>query len=297
MKAARSGCLTIACRASAVAADRFGARRTVVACRLCAVAVASVMVAAANLVEVAALVGDTARATMLAALMSGQALTATELAFLARISRPTASEHLAKLVDARLIAVTRKRRFCYYRIASPLIAAMLESIQAVAAIEVPPRYQPRSAREDALRFARTCYDHLAGRLGVAIAEALVAKGCIVLAEDGGEVTAAGVAFLAAFGADLPAASRATRMFCRPCLDWSERRYHVAGLVGSALLRRCLELGWLTRDPGGRAVNVTAAGRTGLSDAFGLDVERVSHSVACAPARVQGALAAAARRHA
>jgi len=124
------------------------------------------MVAAANMVEVAALVGDTARATMLAALMGGQALTGSELAFLARISRPTASEHLARLVEARLLSVTKRRRFNYYRIASPLVAAMLESIKAVAAIEVPPRYQPRSARDDALRFARTCYDHLAGELGL-----------------------------------------------------------------------------------------------------------------------------------
>ena len=102
------------------------------------------MVAAANLVEVAALVGDTARATMLGALMSGQSLTGGELAFLAHVSRSTASEHLTKLVEARLIAVTRRRRFSYYRIASPLVAQMLESIKVVAAIEVPPRYQPRS---------------------------------------------------------------------------------------------------------------------------------------------------------
>jgi DNA-binding transcriptional ArsR family regulator len=120
------------------------------------------MVAAANMVEVAALVGDTARATMLAALMSGRALTGSELAFLARISRSTASEHLGKLVQARLIAVTKKRRYRYYRIASPPVARMLESIKTVAAIEVPSRHQPRSAREEALRFARTCYDHLAG---------------------------------------------------------------------------------------------------------------------------------------
>src|SRR4029453_4699619 len=98
----------------------------------------------------------------------------------------TASEHLAKLVNARLVAVTSKRRYRYYRIASPLVAQMLESIQAVAAIEVPPRYQPHSPQEDRLRFARTCYDHLAGRLGVAIADALVVKGHVVLGEDGGE---------------------------------------------------------------------------------------------------------------
>jgi DNA-binding transcriptional ArsR family regulator len=124
------------------------------------------MVAAANLVEVAALVGDTARATMLNALMGGQSLTATELAYCANVSRPTASGHLSKLVAARLLTVTRNRRFSYYRIASPLVATMLESIKVVAAIEVPPRRQPRSASDDALRFARTCYDHLAGQVGV-----------------------------------------------------------------------------------------------------------------------------------
>ena len=156
----------------------------------------SAMVAAANMVEVAALVGDTARATMLGALMGGKALTGSELAFLTQISRSTASEHLAKLVNARLIAVTKKRRYRYYRIASPLVARMLESIKTVAAIEAPPRYQPRSMQDERLRFARTCYDHLAGRLGVAIADALIAKKYVVLTEDGGEMTDSGARFLA-----------------------------------------------------------------------------------------------------
>jgi DNA-binding transcriptional ArsR family regulator len=230
------------------------------------------VVAAANMVEVAALVGDTTRATILAALMGGQALTSSELAFLAHVSRPTASEHLAKLVAARLIAVTQKRRNRYYRIASPLVARMLESIKAVAAIEVPPRYQPRSAQDDALRYARTCYDHLAGWLGVAIADALVAKGYVILTEDGGELTAAGERFLTGFGANLIARSGSRRIFCRPCLDWSERRYHVAGLVGSEIWRRCLELGWFHRGRDTRAVQVTPAGRAGLYDTFGLRLD-------------------------
>ena len=110
-------------------------------------------------------------------------------------ARRRASEHLTRLAEARLIAVTRQGRFQYYRIASPLVARMLESIIAVAAIEVPARHQPRSAHDEALRFARTCYDHLAGRLGVAIADALVADGYVVLGEDGGEVTDAGAKFL------------------------------------------------------------------------------------------------------
>jgi DNA-binding transcriptional ArsR family regulator len=231
------------------------------------------MVAAANMVEVAALVGDTARATMLAALMGGQALTGSELAYLARVSRPTASEHLAKLVEARLLSVTRKRRFNYYRIASPLVAQMLESMKAFAAIDMPPRYQPRSARDDALHFARTCYDHLAGRVGVAIADALVAKGYVVLGDDGGEVTRAGAAFLADFGAGLQTSPQSRRIFCRPCLDWSERRYHVAGHVGAEICRCCLQLGWFERERDGRALRLTRAGEAGLLDRFGVEFQK------------------------
>ena len=226
---------------------------------------------AANLVEVAALVGDTARATMLSALMGGQSLTATELAYAASISRSTASGHLGRLVNARLLVVNRKRRFAYYRIASPLVARMLESIKQVAAIETPPRHRPRSARDDAICFARSCYDHLAGRCGVAITDALVRLGHVVLSDDGGEVTASGEKFLCEFGADLvpPAGSR--RMFCQPCLDWSERRYHLRGVVGSAILDRLLDLGWFKRERDTRALRLTPIGRAGLSDLFGVDL--------------------------
>jgi DNA-binding transcriptional ArsR family regulator len=228
------------------------------------------MVAAANLVEVAALVGDTARATMLNALMGGQSLTATELAYCANVTRATASGHLSKLVAARLLTVTRKRRFSYYRIASPLVASMLESLKVVAAIEVPPRRQPRSANDDALRFARSCYDHLAGRIGVAVTDALVAMGHIVLTDEGGEVTATGERFLSAFGVDLKPRTR--RIFCQPCLDWSERRYHLKGLVGARILDRLLELGWLKCIPGGRALQLTPSGRAGLSETFRIEID-------------------------
>ncbi|HTS39592.1 MAG TPA: helix-turn-helix domain-containing protein [Xanthobacteraceae bacterium] len=230
------------------------------------------MVAAANMVEVAALVGDTARATMLAALMGGQALTGGELAYLAHISRPTASEHLTKLVEARLLAITKQGRFRYYRIASPLVAKMLESIKLVAALEVPPRYQPRSITDDALRFARTCYDHLAGQVGVAITDALTAGGYINLTEDGGEVTESGVRFLTDFGANLTPQSRSRRIFCQPCLDWSERRYHVAGHVGAEICRCCMALGWLKRERDTRALRLTPSGRSGLLERFGVDLD-------------------------
>ncbi|MGH9694012.1 MAG: ArsR/SmtB family transcription factor, partial [Bryobacteraceae bacterium] len=225
------------------------------------------MTASANMVEVAALVGDTARATMLAALMSGQALTSSELASLARVSRPTASEHLAKLINAQLLAVTPKRRNRYYRIASPLVAKMLESIKTVAAIAVPPRHQSRSAQDDALRFGRTCYDHLAGTLGVAIADALIAKKYVVLGEEGGAVTPSGRRFLSQFGAQLVSQSSSRRVFCRPCLDWSERRYHIAGLVGAEICRCCHERGWLIRKRGSRALSITPEGHRGLRATF------------------------------
>jgi len=208
---------------------------------------------------------------MLAALMGGQSLTGTELAYVARLSRPTASEHLARLVEARLLAVTRKRRFAYYRIASPLVAKMPESIKAVAAIEVPPRHKPRSAADEALRFARACYDHIAGTVGVAIADALQAAGHLTLSDDGGELTDSGARLLQRFGVTLVPKTKNRRIYCRPCLDWSERRYHVAGLVGAEICRCCLERGWLTRMRDTRPLSLTPEGRSGLAETFGAEL--------------------------
>ena len=228
------------------------------------------MVAAANLVEVAALVGDTARATMLNALMGGQSLTATELAYCANVSRSTASGHLSKLVAARLLTVIRKPQL---QLLSDRVPAGRDNAGEhqgrVAAIEVPPRRHPRSATDDALRFARSCYDHLAGQVGVAVTDALVAMGHIVLTDEGGEVTSSGGRFLSAFGADLTPRTR--RIFCQPCLDWSERRYHLKGLVGARILDRLLELGWLKCVPGSRALQLTSSGRAGLSEIFQIEI--------------------------
>ena len=238
------------------------------------------MSSAANIVEVAALVGDTARATMLAALMEGQSLTGGELACLAGISKSTASEHLSKLVGARLVAASAQGRCRYYRIGSPLVAQMLESIGTVAAFEVPARFTPRSARDDRMRLARTCYDYLAGRVGVAITDVLVRRGHIALSEDGGEVSASGLAFLDGFGVDLSAPpSSGRRLFCKPCLDWTERRVHLAGRLGAALACRCFERGWLVRRPGDRTVEVTRAGVAGFRDWFECDAETPSRLTA------------------
>jgi DNA-binding transcriptional ArsR family regulator len=256
--------------------------RTIASLRVEASALALSVVAAhcshmiagpSTMAEVAALVGDAARANMLDTLMDGRAFTATELAFAARVSAPTASAHLAKLVGARLLSVVKQGRHRYYRLASPLVGRMLEGIMAVAAIETPPRYRPRSARDDALALARTCYDHLAGRLGVAIADALVSRSRLILSDDAGEVTPSGVEFLHDLGIDVAIVPRRSpRMFGRPCLDWTERRPHLAGALGAMLTRRCFDLGWIERRRDSRAVGVTGRGRAGFRDAFGFDLE-------------------------
>jgi DNA-binding transcriptional ArsR family regulator len=221
-----------------------------------------------QLAEVAALVGDPARAHILGALMDGRALTAGELAYAASVSPQTASGHLAKLAEGRLLAVARQGRHRYYRLASPAVAQMLEGIMAVAA-DGPPRYRPASKVDAAMRNARTCYDHLAGRLGVGLADALGTRGHVVLGEDGGEITEDGAAFLGRFGIDLEAGRRSRRPFCRACLDWTERRPHLAGTLGAALARRCFELGWIERRREGRALAITRAGERGLKEAFDL----------------------------
>jgi DNA-binding transcriptional ArsR family regulator len=212
----------------------------------------------------AALLGDPARANMLAALMDGRALTAKELAFAAHVTPQTASGHLGKLAEGGLLAADKQGRHRYYRLASPLVGQMLEGVMAVSG-PAPTRATTWRGGE-ALRTARTCYDHLAGRLGVALADALTERGHVALGADGGEVTVQGARFLDAFGAS-PAPGR--RVFCRPCLDWSERRPHLAGRIGAALACRCFELGWIARQRDTRAVAITADGRTGFRERFGI----------------------------
>ena len=222
---------------------------------------------APQIAEVAALVGDPARVV---ALLGGRALTATELAYAAGVSPPTTSGHLGKLSAARLVILMKQGRHRYYRLAGPHVAHMLESIMHVA-IEGPPRYQPRSKTDDQMRRARTCYDHIAGVLGVDLADSMVAHDFVVLGDEAGEVTPAGMEFLTRLGVDLAAARAKRRVFCRPCLDWTERRPHIGGAVGAALAKRCFELKWLEQVRDSRALVITSAGRRGFVEAFGLSV--------------------------
>lgn len=221
-----------------------------------------------RLAEIAALVGDPARANILTALLGGRALTASELAYFAGVSPQTTSGHLAKLTQSHMLALHKQGRHRYYRLATPQVGRMLESIMQVA-IVAPARYRPPSKADAALRVARTCYDHFAGRLGVGLADALGRCGHIVLAEEAGEVTEAGVAFLSRFGLDLEEARQRRRSYCRPCLDWTERRPHLGGAIGAALATRCFALRWVERQRDSRALAITAAGRRGLAEVFGL----------------------------
>jgi DNA-binding transcriptional ArsR family regulator len=214
------------------------------------------MAAGVDMAAVAALVGDPARANMLAAMLDGRAHTATELAQRAAIAAPTASGHLAKLSRAKLIGVVAQGRHRYYRLASAEIGRMLEGIMVVAGELAPtiPRATPRV--DPALRRARTCYDHIAGELGVEIADGLVQLGVVDLTVDGAAVTETGRAALQAAGIQLDGPRRNKRVYCRPCLDWSERRPHIAGALGAALLERALAIGLVRRRKGSRALDVS-----------------------------------------
>ncbi len=228
------------------------------------------MSAGPSIAHVAALTGNPARANILVALLDGRALPASQLAVAAGVSPQTTSGYLADLTCARLLERRADGRQVFYRLASPLVGRMLEALMAVAGDSpLSPRGPPKATQ--ALRSARTCYDHLAGRLGVALTEALVARRQVVLGEDGGRITAKGAEFFDRFGIELSALGGQRRAFCRPCLDWSERRIHLAGALGAAIAARAFDLGWIERQPQTRAVAITPAGHAGFDTLFALKV--------------------------
>lgn len=234
------------------------------------------MVSIASLAHTASLIGDLARASMLTALMDGRARTATELARIAGVAPQTASAHLASLVEAGLLQREQQGRHRYHRLASPAVGHMIESLMALSADPATPRRKlPLTGpRDPAMRHARSCYDHLAGEVAVAISDHLIEKGHLELSEDGGLLTERGEQTLRALGVDIDSARQASRRkqgrsFCRPCLDWSERRPHLGGAIGAALFRCCLEHDWLRRQKDSRAVTVTPLGRQALHQAFGI----------------------------
>lgn len=226
--------------------------------------------AGANLAQIASLVGDPGRANMLAAMAGGRPLAASELAEIAGVAAATASGHLAKLAQGGLVVVEAQGRRRLFRLATPQVAHMLESLMVVAAAgERPLRATPRTPGH--LREARTCYDHLAGRLGVALADSLSAMGAISLGSQGAEVLPDGPAILARLQLEAAVVPGARRPLCRACLDWSERRYHLGGTLGQTLLQRLLHLGWIEPGPRPREILVSEAGRRGLEESFALEL--------------------------
>jgi DNA-binding transcriptional ArsR family regulator len=226
------------------------------------------VLADAAVAPVASLLADPVRVAIIMALSDGREVSAGDLALVAGVTAPTASAHLSKLAGAGFIRMRRESRYRFYRLVRPELMHVMEAL-AVLAPESAPRTHRQARIGRAVRAARTCYDHLAGRLGVLITQALIERDALHPAGRQFELTSEGETYLCETGLDLAAARASRRAFAPACLDWSERVPHVAGALGTALLSFLFEKGWLERMAGSRAVQVTAAGRRGLKNAFGV----------------------------
>ena len=219
-----------------------------------------------SIAPVAALAGDPARANMLGALLAGQALTAGELAREAGVSLQTASAHLARLSAGGLITGVRQGRHRYFQLADADVAAMLESLLQVAARAGHLRTRPGPS-DRKLRKARVCYDHLAGELAVALFDGLARRGVLAVKGEDVRLTGKGAGFMRDFGIDLEALAAGRRPLCRACLDWSQRRSHLAGALGAALLERMVEKKWAARAPNSRLMLFTRTGEARFNETF------------------------------
>ena len=220
-----------------------------------------------ELVKIAALVGEPARAIMLWNLMGGQARPAGELAYYANVSAQNASAHLAKLVDGGLLAVEARGRHRYFRLANPEVAHAVEALAALISSGDPKstdksRPAPQPHAPD-LKYARTCYDHLAGRVAVDLCDALINKRYLAQAGNVYEVTSHGEMWFCELGIEIGKLRQQRRAFARQCLDWSERRPHLAGALGAAVLAHMFRHGWIARVRSSRLIRVTTKGRTDL----------------------------------
>lgn len=222
---------------------------------------------------IASLIGDPSRALILNALMSGEALPASELAYRAHITPQTASSHLAKLLDENLIKVSAIGRHRYYSLTDHDVAKILETLQLIA-----PPLKPKSARptkiSPELCHARTCYDHLAGKLGVTVTHALLEQNYVVLDEQNYGLTSKGTAWFESQGIDVEPLKKKRRKFAYACLDWSERRFHIAGSLGAVIADLFFENNWVKRLPHTRAVKITAKGATLLKQEFAINLDNI-----------------------
>jgi DNA-binding transcriptional ArsR family regulator len=219
-----------------------------------------------DIARIANLVGDPARANMLTALMTGVALTASELALEAGVTLQTASSHLSKLMDGGLLSLAAQGRHRYYGLANSQVAAMLESIMGVAASVGPKRTRP-GPRDATMREARICYDHLAGNHAVAMLDGFLARGILSRDGDRMEIGKAGTGYFKAIGIDPNGLTTSRRPVCRACLDWSVRRSHLAGTLGAAIYDKILAEKWARRDPESRAVIFSPKGKQAFAKTF------------------------------
>lgn len=215
---------------------------------------------------IAAAIGEPARARMLYSLVDGHARTSTELAVVAGVAPSTASVHLQRLKAQGLVKLLAQGKHRYYSLEGSQVAAALEALSVLAGGR-PGRFEPNTP--DRLRAARTCYDHIAGTLGVGLHDRFLERGWLAAGESGYGLTASGRHAFAALGIDVEAAVALRRRFAFPCLDWSERRPHLGGALGAAVLALALKRRWVTEDPDGRALSVTTAGVRELQSRFGL----------------------------
>jgi DNA-binding transcriptional ArsR family regulator len=231
------------------------------------------MKAGPDIALIASLVGDPARANMLTALMSGRALTATELAHEAGVTPQTASSHLARLQEGGLVAIEKQGRHRYHRLTGPDVAVVLEGLMGLAARAGHLRTRT-GPKDPALRRARVCYDHLAGDLGVQMFDTLVRQRLVRNEQGRVSLSPKGERFVADFGIDLGSIGGARRPLCKTCLDWSARRSHLAGALGSAMLARMYELKWASREAGTRIVSFTRSGEKQFQALFGAATPQV-----------------------
>ena len=223
-----------------------------------------------NVAMIASLVSEPSRAAILTVLLDGRFHTASELAHMAGIKPQTASFHLAKMTEAQVVTVEKQGRHRYFGIQNPEVARVMESLLSIA----PPvqiKSFKQASENKAIRLARTCYDHLAGHLGVQIMDSLIEKGLLSEGQDTLHVTEKGEAFFTDFQIDLTQIQKKRRSFSHKCLDWSERRHHLAGALGSALLDRLLTLHWIERLPTTRAIRITADGKRGFKEVFSIEI--------------------------
>jgi DNA-binding transcriptional ArsR family regulator len=227
---------------------------------------------AATVSRIAAAIGEPGRARMLHCLMDGHARTSTELAMVAEVSPSTASVHLSRLRAARLVRVHVQGKHRYYSLEGPKVAAALEGLGVLAGT---PRDTFLPSTPSRLRAARTCYDHLAGSLGVSLSDRLLTRGWLSAGASGGvngyELSLAGTKALASLGIDIEATRALRRRFAYACLDWSERQPHVGGALAAAILGIALQRKWVIREPDSRALGITDLGRREMRTRFGLDV--------------------------